>query len=179
MLFSTIHSNAWLLFLLQSIYSVPEELEDEADRVFEKYAQTQCKNMMYQARPNAIKYYYREIIKSPKSDAFACAKLLTFEEYIQCKPDWFTEEAWESLCKYWCSAEYLKRRKLGQDSRKKKPDGTQNRGGSRPLVETQQYLVISFLTIHFWITLNFSKALTLVTSFMPWGKQSMDLGRAL
>ena len=28
---STIYSNAWLLFLFQSIYSVPEELEDEAD----------------------------------------------------------------------------------------------------------------------------------------------------
>jgi hypothetical protein len=107
------------LFLSQSIYSVPEELEDEADCVFEKYAQTQCKNMMYQARPDAVKHYYREIIKSPNSDSFACAKLLTFEEYIQCKPDWFTEEAWESLCKYWCSTEYLKRRKLGQDSRKK------------------------------------------------------------
>ena len=60
-----------------------------------------------------------EIIKSPKSDSFVCAKLLTFEEYIQCKPEWFTEESWESLCKYWCSAEYLKRRKLGQDSWKK------------------------------------------------------------
>jgi len=67
--FNTIYSNAWLLFLFQSIYSVPEDLEDEADRVFQKYARTQCKNMMYQARPDAIKYYYREIIKSPKSDA--------------------------------------------------------------------------------------------------------------
>jgi hypothetical protein len=105
--------------------------------------------MMYQARPDAVKYYYREIIKSPKSDAFACAKLLTFEEYMQCKPDWFTGEAWESLCKYWCSAEYLKLRNLGQESRKKNPDGAQNRGGSRPLVETQQYLVISFITINF------------------------------
>jgi hypothetical protein len=137
------------LFLFQSIYEVPKGLEDEADRVFEKYAHTQCKNMMYQARLDAVKYYYREIIKSPKSDAFACAKLLTFEEYMQCKPDWFTGEAWESLCKYWCSAEYLKLRNLGQESRKKNPDGAQNRGGSRPLVETQQYLVISFITINF------------------------------
>jgi len=104
---------------VQSIYSVPEELEDEADRVFEKYAHNQCKNMMYQARPDAVKYYYREIIKSPKTDAFASSKLLTFEEYMQCKPDWFTDECWESLCKYWCSAEYLKKRQLGQDSRKK------------------------------------------------------------
>jgi len=56
---------------------VPEEIEDEADRVFEMYAHTQCKNMLYQARPAAVKYYYQNIIKSPKSDAFACAKLLT------------------------------------------------------------------------------------------------------
>jgi len=51
-------------------------------------------------RPDAVKYYYREIIKSPKSDSFSYDKLLTFEEYIQCKPDWFIEEAWESICKY-------------------------------------------------------------------------------
>ena len=139
------------MFLFQSIYSVPEELEDEADRVFEKYAHNQCKNMMYQARPDAVKYYYREIIKSPKTDAFASSKLLTFEEYMQCKPDWFTDECWESLCKYWCSAEYLKKRKLGQDSRKKNPDGAQNRGGSRPLVETQQFLVIYFITSNFFL----------------------------
>jgi hypothetical protein len=125
------------LFVLQSIYSVPEELEDEADRVFEKYAHNQCKNMMYQARPDAVKFYYREIIKRPKSDAFACAKLLTFEEYMQCKLDWFTDECWESLCEYWCSDEYLKKRRVGQASRKKIPDGAQNRGGSRPLVETR------------------------------------------
>ena len=107
--------------------------------------------MMYQARPDAVKYYYREIIKSPKTDAFASSKLLTFEEYMQCKPDWFTDECWESLCKYWCSAEYLKKRKLGQDSRKKNPDGAQNRGGSRPLVETQQFLVIYFITSNFFL----------------------------
>ncbi|CAD6211431.1 unnamed protein product [Miscanthus lutarioriparius] len=32
------------------------------------------------------------------------------------------------------------KRSLGQESREKNPDGAQNRGGSRPLVETQQYL---------------------------------------
>jgi hypothetical protein len=137
------------LFLFQNIYSVPKELKDEADHVFEKYARTQCKNTMYQARPDAVKHYYRKIIKSPKNDAFPYAKLLTFEEYMQCKPEWFTEEAWESLCKYSFSAKYLKKRSLGQESRKKNLDGTQNRGGYRPLVKTQQYLVISFITIHF------------------------------
>jgi hypothetical protein len=107
---------------------------------------------MYQARPDAVKYYYREIIKSPKSDAFVCSKLLTFEEYMQCKPDWFTDECWESLCKYWCSAEYLKKRQLGQDSSEKKnPNGAQNRGGSRTLVETQQFLVIYFITNNFFL----------------------------
>jgi hypothetical protein len=69
---------------------------------------------------------------------------------MQCKPDWFTVECWESLSKYWCSAEYLKKRHLGQDSWKKSPNGAQNRGGSRPLVETQQFLVIYFITINFF-----------------------------
>jgi hypothetical protein len=107
---------------------------------------------MYQARPDAVKYYYREIIKSPKSDVFVCSKLPTFEEHMQCKPDWFTDECWESLCKYWCSAEYLKKRQLGQDSSEKKnPNGAQNRGGSRTLVETQQFLVIYFITNNFFL----------------------------
>jgi len=128
---------------------VPEEIEDEADRVFEKYAHTQCKNMLYQARPAAVKYYYRNIIKSPKSDAFACAKLLTFQQYMLCMPDWFTKPARESICTFWCSDEFLKKRRIGQGSRKKNPNGAQNRGGSRPLVETQQYLVSFLLTLHF------------------------------
>ena len=144
-----------VFFSFQSIYSVPEELEDEADRVFEKYAHTQCKNMLYQARPAAVKYYYREIIKSPIPDELACAKLLNFQQYMRCKPDWITEAAWESICKYWCSNDYLKKRKIGQESRKKNSDGALNRGGSRPLVETQQYLVSFLLTFHFCIINNF------------------------
>ncbi|WVZ49454.1 hypothetical protein U9M48_000816 [Paspalum notatum var. saurae] len=91
-----------------SIYSVPVELEDEADQTFEKYGHTQVKNMMYQARLDAVKHFYREIIGSPKSDTFARSK------------------------------------SLGQASKKKNPDGAQNRGGSRPLVETQQYIAAKF-----------------------------------
>ena len=98
---------------------MPEEIEDEADRVFEMYAHTQCKNMLYQARPAAVKYYYRNIIKSPKSDAFACAKLLTFQQYMLCMPDRFTKPARESICTFWCSDEFLKKRRIGQGSRKK------------------------------------------------------------
>jgi len=67
---------------------VPEEIEDEADRVFEKYAHTQCKNMLYQARPAAVKYYYRNIIKSPKSDAFVCAKLLNYLSKVYALHAW-------------------------------------------------------------------------------------------
>lgn len=118
-----------------------EQLEEEADHIFEKYAANQCRNMMYQARVDAVKYFFRKILSQPIKDPLARKKELTFEQYLKCKPDWITDESWGSLCQYWCSAGYRKKRKLGQDSRYKSEDVAQNRGGSRPLGETQQYLV--------------------------------------
>ncbi|KAL6634441.1 hypothetical protein ACP70R_027112 [Stipagrostis hirtigluma subsp. patula] len=101
-------------------------------------------DMMYQSRVDAVKFFYRKILKRPIKDPQARKKELTFEQYLKCKPEWITDGSWESMCKYWCCAEYRKKRKLGQGSRYKSDDVAQNRGGSRPLGETQQFLKAKF-----------------------------------
>ncbi|KAM0837264.1 hypothetical protein ACQ4PT_061782 [Festuca glaucescens] len=55
-------------------------------------------------------------------------------------------EAWESLCKYWCSEEYLKSRGLGKLSRTSSLDDVaQNRGGSRNFISTKEYIEKTFV----------------------------------
>lgn len=74
---------------------------------------------MYQARVDDVKYYYREIKKWAIKDGEARGKELTLQQYKECQPNWFTCDAWESLSKYWCSQEYGRVRKRGQNSRNK------------------------------------------------------------
>jgi hypothetical protein len=71
----------------------------------------------------------------------ACTIHLTEEEYINSKLPWCAQDAWCYLSKYWASERYMEKRKIAQASRLKSKDVAQNRGGSRPFVETQQLLV--------------------------------------
>jgi hypothetical protein len=52
------------------------------------------------------------------------------------------EDAWKLICRWWCSDEFKKKREIGQAARLDSGDVAQNRGGSRPFTEFQQYLVL-------------------------------------
>ena len=87
-----------------------------------------------------MKAYYDDVLQQPIKDIVARKKLLREAQYLKVKPEWISEEAWRKICSYWCSHEFLKKRRLAQDSRMQ-PDFAQNRGGSRPYGQTKRYLV--------------------------------------
>jgi len=125
---------------MQSIYSVDDEHRSHAEEVLERFAAKQCRNMMYELRVSAVKAYYDDVLQQPIKDIVARKKLLREAQYLKVKPEWISEEAWFMICSYWCSQEFLKKRRLAQDSRMQ-PDFAQNRGGSRPYGQTKRYLV--------------------------------------
>lgn len=96
---------------------------------------------MYQARVDAVKKYYDQFLNNPIRDEVARKKELREAQYVKAKLDWIDTAPWASLCSYWCSAEFKKKRKLGQESRLKSDDIAQNRGGSRSFTQTQKFMV--------------------------------------
>ena len=132
---------------LQSIYKLADDTPEQrvdADCVLEKLARKQLKQMMYQARKDAVKKYCNEIIDEPITDSESCHKLLTKSQYVQGRLEWCKDaEAWESLCEYWCSEEFLHKRGKGKLSRKSADaeDIAQNRGGSRNFIRTKNFIV--------------------------------------
>ncbi|KAG2639670.1 hypothetical protein PVAP13_2KG022016 [Panicum virgatum] len=97
-----------------SIYSVDGEHRSHAEEVLERFAAKQCRNMMYELRVSVVKAYYDDVLQQLIKDIVAHKKLLR-------------------------EAQYLKKRRLAQDSRMQ-PDFAQNRGGSRPYGQTKRYL---------------------------------------
>jgi hypothetical protein len=135
------------LICLQSIYTLVDdtpEIRVKADQVLENLARKQLKQMMYQARKDAVKKYCYEI-GEPISDSDSCGKLLTtISQYVQGRPEWCKDaEAWESLCTYWCSKKYLTSRALGKLSRESAlaDDVAQNKGGSQNFIDTKDFIV--------------------------------------
>ena len=63
------------------------------------------------------------------------------DRYLKGKIKWCPAEVWPELCRYWCSKEFLAKRKRGQKARLESDDIAQNHGGSRPFAETQQHIV--------------------------------------
>ena len=133
---------------IQSIYKLADDTPEqqvEADRVLENLARKQLKQMMYQARKDAVKKYCNEIADEPITDSQACHKLLTKSQYVQGRPEWCKDaEAWESLCEYWCSEKYLHKRGLGILSRKSATSSdevAQNNGGSQNFICTKEVIV--------------------------------------
>jgi hypothetical protein len=119
-----------------------DELRPHAEYVLDMLVAKQCKNMMYELRVDAVKAFYDTIMKQRIKDKEACTKLLCQAQYARVKSDWISEEAWRVICVYWCSLEYLKKRRLAQESWNQ-PYFAQNRGRSRPYGQTKQYLVSS------------------------------------
>lgn len=119
-----------------------DELRPHAEYVLERLAAKQCKNMMYELRVDAVKAYYDKFLDQRIKDAVACKKLLRQAQYAKVMPEWISEAAWRAICAHWCSPEFLRKRRLAQESRDQ-PDFAQNRGGSRPYGQTKQYLVSS------------------------------------
>jgi hypothetical protein len=129
-------------------------VEEEANRVLDNYARKKVKDMLYQLRVDAVKLYY-ENQGEKLDDSMARARELDYGQYLQSRIPWCKEDAWPELCRYWTSKAFKTSRARGQDSRLKSLDVAQNRGGSRPFGETQQYLVCSAYNLTSF-TLSFS-----------------------
>ena len=133
--------------LMREFWSIYKLVDDspaqiiEADRILENSAKRQFRQMWYQDRKEAIKLYYKDIVKEPIKDHEACQKELNKNQYMQAQLYWCTDhEVWESMCDYWCSSKFEGLRNLGRVSRFKSEDIAQNRGGSRSFVQTQSML---------------------------------------
>jgi len=127
------------------LFQVKREDQQEADRVLENYVRKKVKDILYQARVDAVKVYYKDVLKQNLDDKLARPIELTYEQYLNGRVKWCKRAAWPSLCRYWCSEEFLTKQKRGQESRLSSDDIAQNRGGSRPFGETRQLLVGTLL----------------------------------
>jgi hypothetical protein len=125
---------------LQRLFEVTEPNRAGANRILEGCARRKVKDIMYQARVDAVKIYYDDQGEE-LDDTLACSRELTLEQYLASRVDWFSPTVWPHICRYWCSNEFKQARARGQASRLKSLDVAQNRGGSRPFSETRQYLV--------------------------------------
>ncbi|KAG2583731.1 hypothetical protein PVAP13_6KG237000, partial [Panicum virgatum] len=120
------------------LFSVHRNDMRKASRNLETYLVKRVSDVMYQARLDAVKLHEN------CTDDVAKTIELTEEQYLECKLDWCTTEAWSLLAKHWTSKEYKVKRVAAQASRLKSDDVAQNRGSSRPWGETQQFLVHKF-----------------------------------
>ena len=99
------------------MFQVKREDQQEADRVLENYVRKKVKDILYQARVDAVKVYYKDVLKQNLDDKLARPIELTYEQYLNGRVKWCKRAAWPSLCRYWCSEEFLTKRKRGQESR--------------------------------------------------------------
>lgn len=68
-------------------------------------------------------------------------------EYLNVRVEWCKEDVWPLLVAYWDSAEFKEKRSKAQDSCYGSENNAQNRGGSHPFTETQQYIVPRIWTV--------------------------------
>ncbi|KAL6660880.1 hypothetical protein ACP70R_000264 [Stipagrostis hirtigluma subsp. patula] len=126
-----------------NLFTVSLQDRRKADRNLENYLVKRITNLMYQARLDGVKLYYDKR-KEPCDDKRARTIQLTEAQYLTCKLDWISKDAWAYLSHYWTTDLYKKKRKAAQEARLKSEDVAQNRGGSRPWGETQQMLEYKF-----------------------------------
>ena len=67
---------------MQSLFSTREELQDEADRVLENYADKRVNDIMYQLRVDAVKEYFWKKHGEELDDALARSYELEEQEYL-------------------------------------------------------------------------------------------------
>ncbi|KAF8644967.1 hypothetical protein HU200_066272 [Digitaria exilis] len=108
---------------------VEDDLQEEADRVLEKYLQKRVRDMMYQARVDAVKLYHRKRGQEI-DDTLARPIELEYEQYMDGQLQWCNDDVWPELCTYWCSKDFKVKRRRGQVARSSSEDIAQNHGGS-------------------------------------------------
>ncbi|XP_066161192.1 autonomous transposable element EN-1 mosaic protein isoform X5 [Oryza sativa Japonica Group] len=124
-------------------FCVSEADKVEADRVLENYAAKSVRQMMYQLCVDSVKVYHDKIGEEI-DDALARPKELEVDEYKDGPVDWCRDNGFSYIADYWCTEEFKAKRKRGQQARLNSEDVAQNRGGSRPFTETQQYMGVKF-----------------------------------
>ncbi|KQK02974.1 hypothetical protein BRADI_2g04729v3 [Brachypodium distachyon] len=126
-------------WVIRRLFTVANEHKRGAARVLENYCKKRVRNIMYQVRVDAVKLHFEnqgEIL----DETLACRRELNENEYLNARVEWCKEDVWPLLAAYWDSDEFKEKRSKAQDSRLSNEDVAQNRGGSRPFVETQQFI---------------------------------------
>ena len=95
----------WSLYM-QHLFKVSEDDEAKADRVLENYASDRVKQMMYNARVDAVKEYYKKQGEEI-DDTLARPRELEYEQYLIGRIWWCNEQVWPHLCRNWCSDQIL------------------------------------------------------------------------
>ncbi|CAN6172510.1 unnamed protein product, partial [Urochloa humidicola] len=93
------------------LFEVNKGKEEEAECVLETYLHKRVKDMMYQARVDAVKVYYMKKLGQKLVDKLARSIELTYEEYLEGKLKWCSVDVWPELCHHWCSEDFLETRK--------------------------------------------------------------------
>ncbi|KAL6909731.1 hypothetical protein ACP4OV_001390 [Aristida adscensionis] len=123
-----------------SFFTADNELLEELDNNIDIYCQKRVPKILCQARVDAVKKFYGRSIKGKNPSSIE----LEYEQYKTCKLDWFSNEAWDVICRWWTSEKYEEQRKRGQEARFANEDYAQERGGSLPFPTIQQNLEYRF-----------------------------------
>ena len=75
---------------MQRLFQVNEEDQAEADRVLDNYLKKKVRDIMYQARVDCVKAYYRKRGES-LDDTLARTIELEYEQYKVVRLDWFND----------------------------------------------------------------------------------------
>jgi len=70
------------------LFQVKREDQQEADRVLENYVRKKVKDILYQARVDAVKVYYKDVLKQNLDDKLARPIELTYEQYLNGRVKW-------------------------------------------------------------------------------------------
>jgi tRNA A37 N6-isopentenylltransferase MiaA len=81
---------------MQRLFQVEED-QAEADRVLDNYLKKRVRDMMYQARVDCVKAYYRKRGES-LDDTLASTMELEYEQYKVGMLEWFNDAVWPVLC---------------------------------------------------------------------------------
>ena len=119
------------------MFEVSIEVQGEVDRVFDKYLKKRVKDLMYQARVDCGKEYYRDPNGNTIDDAHTRPIDPQYEQYLAGRLKLCNDEVWPKLCAYWCTDDFKVKQARAQECRFKSQDIAQNHRGSSPFTKTQ------------------------------------------
>ena len=120
-------------------------------KVFGEAAKKVIWDSFHNARVKAVAVYYKKELKSPMTNKDAKEIYLTKEQYLKSEVDWLCKDraAWDWLCEYWASDDYINTSKQHRSNRKKK-SGLHKYGADGHVGLAQSMVCLGTIIISFW-----------------------------